>query len=506
MDTTVAFATGAYVAFLLLMGVVGRRSMRQQSLSEFYLAGRTIGFAVLLLTLFATQYSGNSLSGFPGKTYRAGLSYIMSVTFMVGIISGFLPIVPQLFARARRKRFLTPTDYLADRFASPALNYLSATIFAVTLCNFLLAQLIAMGHAFSGLTEGRIPHWAGVVGGAVVILIYECLGGMRAVAWTDAMQGMVLLLGLLMVVVLIMVEIGTPAAIVHTVHQIAPEKIDNPGLKTCITWLSSFLLLGLGAPLYPQAIQRIYAARQLTELRRALAVMAVIPLFAITTVVFIGLTGAAVFPDLGAVESDRVTFKVLAHLVDIQPLAAVPVIMVMMAVLAAIMSTADSALLSLSSIFTKDFAGRLRGLKDAEVEKLARLGPFFSAFVLLVFGLVAVQPQLTLWRLLEIKFEILIQLSPAFILGTLHQGGEDRAYNAGDILSGLLTGLAVALGLWAAGVKSIHGLHPGVLGVLINYAVVIGSRAIRIGKANPEVTAATLELRSPTSFDDDRRV
>ncbi len=480
MDSAITIATGSYIAFLLVMGLLGRRSMPRQTLSEFYLAGRSIGFMVLLLTLFATQYSGNSLSGFPGKTYRAGLSYFMSVTFMVGIIAGFLPFVPRLAAQAREKLFLTPTDYLADRFGHKTLNYLSALIFSITLCNFLLAQLIAMGHAFSGITEGRIPHWAGVLGGALVILVYECLGGMRAVAWTDAFQGMVLLVGLALVVALIIVEIGTPAAIVATVGQIAPEKINNPDLRTCITWLSTFLLLGLGGPLYPQALQRIYAARKLSELRRALGAMAVIPLFAITTVVFIGLTGIALFPGLDNVTSDRVTFKVLAHLVELEPLAQIPVIMVMIAVLAAIMSTADSALLSLSSILTKDVAARFLGLEGARIEKLSRLGPVISAVVLLILGTIAIQPQLTLWRLLEIKFEILIQLSPAFILGTLHERDAPGSFSARDILTGLVIGLAVALGLWAAGIRSLHGLHPGVIGVAANYSAVLLSRRLSV--------------------------
>ncbi len=476
----VTVATSVYVAFLLLMGALGRRSMGSRSLAEFYLAGRSIGFMVLLLTLFATQYSGNSLSGFPGKTYRAGLSYFMSVTFMTGIVGGYLLFAPRLFSRAREKRYLTPTDFIADRFGSPALNYLSAVIFSVSLLNFLLAQLTALGHAYSGLTGGQIPHWAGVAGGALVILIYECLGGMRAVAWTDALQGLVLLAGLGLVVILIITEIGTPAAIVQAVAATAPEKIQNPGLATCVTWLSTFALLGFGAPLYPQALQRIYAARRLGELRRALAVMAVIPLFAITTVVFIGVTGIALFPDLAGVESDRVTFQVLAHLAAIEPWAQIPVIMVMMAVLAAIMSTADSALLSLSSIFTKDFAARLAGLDDARAERLARHGPLISLCILLAVGAVAVQPQLTLWRLLEIKFEILIQLSPAFVLGTLASRGDAGAFNARDVLAGLVAGLAVALGLWAAGVRSLHGLHPGVLGLAINYAVVAASRVLRL--------------------------
>ena len=479
----VAIACGLYVLLLLALGLAGRRSMRRKSLAEFFLAGRSIGFLVLLLTLFATQYSGNSLSAFPGKTYRSGLSYIMSVSFMVGIVSGYLLFAPKLFSRARERRYLTPTDFLADRFGSPTLNYLSATIFSAALLNFLLAQLMAMGHSLAGLTSGAIPYVVAVVGGAAVILIYELLGGMRAVAWTDALQGVVLITGLLVIVALINIELGSPATIVAAAAANAPEKIANPGWRTCITWVSTFLLLGLGAPLYPQAVQRIYAARRLGELRRALAAMAFIPLFAITTVVFIGVVGIALFEDLGAVGSDQVTFRVLAHLVEIQPLAAVPVLVVMMAVVAAIMSTADSALLSLVSIFTKDFAARIAGLDDRDAERLTRWTPLLSFVILSILCLVASTPRLTLWRLLEIKFEILIQLSPAFVLGTLPAREDRVGFDATDILRGIALGLGLALGLYAAGIKSLYGLHPGSLGVAVNYGTVVLSRHLRASRA-----------------------
>ncbi|MEM1203128.1 MAG: sodium:solute symporter family protein [Acidobacteriota bacterium] len=482
----VLLAGGLYVVLLLTLGLLGRRAQPARTLSEHFLAGRSLGFLVLLLTLFATQYSGNSLSGFPGKTYRSGLSYIMSVTFMIGIVSGYLLFVPQLFREARRGRYLTPTDYLTDRFRSPFLSYTSAVIFAVTLCNFLLAQLMALGHAVAGLTDGRVPYAAGVLGGMVVIFVYEWLGGLRAVAWTDALQGLILMVGLALVVGLLMLEVGTPAAVVAQILEVAPEKAANPSLQICLTWLSSFLLLGLGAPLYPQAIQRIYAARRLVELRKALMVMAVMPLFAITTVVFVGAVGIALFPNLDGVGSDQVTFRVLAYLVDVRPAAALPVLLVMMAVLAAIMSTADSALLSLSSILTKDFAARILGYEGSQAERLTRLAPIFSLAVLAGLGSLALQPRFTLWRLLEIKFEVLIQLSPAFVLGTLHHRGDRRAFAARDMTLGLVAGLVVALSAYAAGIRSLGGIHPGVLGVMVNYAAVLASRGLRLrGQGHP---------------------
>lgn len=177
-------ATGIYVLMLIVIGLVSRRARRESSLSDFYLAGRSIGLVVLLLTLFATQYSGNSLSGFPGQTYREGLAYYMSVTFMVAIVSGYLLFAPRLFKLSRVHSFVTPGDFLRYRYRSPIIHRLSTVIFVLVLMNFLLAQLIAMGHAFAGLTDGRIPYGVGVVGGAIVILVYELMGGMRAVAWS----------------------------------------------------------------------------------------------------------------------------------------------------------------------------------------------------------------------------------------------------------------------------------------------------------------------------------
>ena len=482
------------MALLFVIAGVSRRARKTDSLADFYLANRGLGTGVLLLTLFATQYSGNSLSGFPGQTYRGGLTYYMSVTFMCMIVTGYLLFAPRLFRLSRRHRFITPSDYLTHRFANPLLSRLAALVFAVTLINFLLAQLMAMGHAFAGLTEGRIPYWAGVAGGAAVILIYELLGGMRAVAWTDALQGSLLILGLLFVVVLLISIIGPPAAVLARIAEVAPEKVAAPSYGTAVAWFSNIVLIGLGAPLYPQAIQRIYAARRLTELKRALAVMAFLPHFAITTVVFLGLAGIAVLPTLSGPESDQVTFRVLAFVVENRPIAFLPVIMVMMAVVAAIMSTADSCLLSLSSIVTEDLLPRRRLEPAATGEAARRLSPrhgWVSILIMAVLVPLALRPLTTLWDLLVLKFELLIQLSPAFVLGTAvgpKAGAEStsdrptydrRAFAAPEVVAGLIVGTGLAVALSLSGNRLVGGLHAGVIGLGANYLVVVAGRSLR---------------------------
>ncbi len=94
-----------YVGVLLILGILGRKAKKEHTLSDHFLAGRSIGFVVLLLTLFATQYSGNSFSAFPGQTHRLGISYFMTVTFMVGVITGYTLFAPRLFSLWLSNRF-----------------------------------------------------------------------------------------------------------------------------------------------------------------------------------------------------------------------------------------------------------------------------------------------------------------------------------------------------------------------------------------------------------------
>ncbi len=480
----------AYVALLIIIGLWARRARRASTLTDHVLAGRDIGLGVLLLTLFATQYSGNSLSGFPGQTYRQGLAYFMSVPFMVGIVAGYLLFVPRLFARSRAGRYITPNDFLQDRFAHRALHYIAAAIFIFTLCNFLLAQLMALGHAVAGLTDHRIPYAAGVLGGAAVILIYELLGGMRAVAWTDALQGLSLAVGLAVIVLLLVINVGTPGEVVSRIQQIAPEKAATPDLSTCLTWLSTFMLLSLGGPLYPQAIQRIYAARSARTLRRALAIMAFLPLFAVTAVVFMGAVGIVLFPGLDPAESDQITFRVLGYLATSDPRAYVPTLIVMVAVIAAIMSTADSCLLSLSSILTRDLGRRREPISGRELRGQLRRASWISVSVMVVLATLALTPITTLWGLLVVKFEVLIQLSPAFVLGSAGARDDSRAFSHRDILSGRGVGLGCSAVAIVTGHKRLHGFHAGSAGVLLNYASVLVSRWVRL-RTTPESAVAT---------------
>ena len=466
-----AFIT-LYLCSLLLVGWWGYRARREDSMKDFYLAGRGFGFIVLVLTLYATQYSGNTLFGFTGKTYRIGYAWTMSVHFMTAVIVFYLLLAPKLQARAHSRGFITPADYLHDRFAYPPLSVLASVVMIVALSNYLLAQLMAMGRAVEGLsasTEIDVYTWA-VVGLALIMVVYETLGGLRAVAWTDVLQGVVLMLGFVILTVMVFVYFGGPetSALKILAQEGGGEKLQPPGWAMSREWFSYIFMVGIGAALYPQAIQRLYAARGPTVLRRSLQVMAFLPLTATLIAVFIGITALAHFPGLEGADADRVLTVVFRDIQAQGSLGYWLVVVLFAAVLAAIMSTADSALLSISSMFSSDLYRR--ATPEASQQSLTKVGKASSWALVAILVVLAIALRHTpLLKLLDRKFDLLVQLSPAFFLG-LHWSG----LRARPVFAGLVAGLVIALGL-AFGVSGKPwGIHAGLYGLPVNLVLAVG--------------------------------
>ena len=121
-----------YLLSLIGIGWIGRKARTEHSLKDFYLAGPGIGFFVLFLTLFATQYSGNTLFAFSSRGYSIGFAWLTSIHFMTAILVGFLIFAPKLYLLAKKHDFVTPTDYIDKRFNYPPLNIAASLIMVVS--------------------------------------------------------------------------------------------------------------------------------------------------------------------------------------------------------------------------------------------------------------------------------------------------------------------------------------------------------------------------------------
>lgn len=454
-----------YLAVLVFLGWRGYRQRQNNSLGDFYLAGGNLGFIVLFATLYASQYSGNTFLGYTGQAYRIGFSWVMSVGMMMSVIIIYLLFAPRLHEQAHRYGYVTPADWFQHRFGSRPLTAVVSLIMALSLLNYLYAQFLAMGHFVVGMTGGQVPFWAGVIGLGIVIGVYETLGGMRSVAWTDVVQGFMLFFGLMIVLALAWPVVGGLDAVTRQLQVEAPEMVRVPTWERCGNWLSWTVLLGFGAAMYPHAIQRIYAARDAATLKRSLKLMVWMP-FVTTFVVFvIGIAAHGVIAERTGIATDQVMPAFLAAVAGFGPMAEWATAFVLIATLAAIMSTADSALLSLSSIITVDIVARF-SRRPADTAALAQMGKWISWGILIVLVLMATNPPARLLRLIEIKMELLIQVAPIMILGLRYP-----ELSAEGAWRGLLLGSSLVVVSLLAGVGTIGGVHPGTYACAANALV-----------------------------------
>ncbi len=457
-----AWVVVLYLALLIFLGWRGHRQARSGSLSDFYLAGSNLGFLVLLATLYASQYSGNTFLGYTGQAYRIGYAWIMSVGMMMAVVLVYLLFAPRLHVMAHRHDFVTPADFIRHRFGDRRLAALVSTIMAIALLNYLYAQFLAMGHMAVGISGGDVPFWAGVLVLGIVIGAYETLGGLRSVAWTDAVQGVLLLFGLVFVLILVWGQVGSLPDLTEQMLIDEPQLLAVPSWDVCLRWASSIFLLGTGAAMYPHALQRIYAARDRRVLQTSLRVMVCMPLVTTSVAVGIGILAHGLIPThREGVAADRIMAELLALISGTGFTGELVSALVLTAALAAIMSTGDSALLSLSSMVARDLIGELR--PDWSEEKLARIGKISSWLIIALMVIMAVRPPTTLWRLIEIKMELLVQVAPAILLGVRYP-----QLDATATLRAALVGSALAVTAFALNIQHIAGIHAGTYAFLIN--------------------------------------
>ncbi|MFQ5788063.1 MAG: sodium:solute symporter, partial [Thermodesulfobacteriota bacterium] len=460
-----------YLASLILIGLIGRLARKENSMADFYLAGRGMGLFVLFLTLYATQYSGNTLIGFAGKAYREGYLAIVSVTFMMAVIGGYFIFAPRLYRISTKNRFITVGDYIQYRFSSRILTIFAVIIGIIALGNYIVTNLKAVGHIVEASTGGNITFIQGVIALSLTMVIYETLGGLRSVAWTDVIQGVLLLAGCVFIFGAIEYQYGGISSTANNLMKNHPELWKPPTGEEKRLWLSTLVIVFFGISIYPHAIQRIYAANNETTLRHSFQLMVFMPIVTTLFIILVGVVGISQFPGLDRDSSEEITLLLLGDLANHIPTLSVVMIIFITAAVAAIMSTIDSALLAISSLFTQDLYRLVR--PSATQSHLTNMGKLFSWIIIAFMAYLAINLPHTIWRLMEIKLEILCQVAPAIFLG-LHI----KSLRASAVLSGLILGTAVTVVLMFGNTIGIDisnrpwGFHAGIWGLAINFITI----------------------------------
>jgi Na+/proline symporter len=316
------------------------------------------------------------------------------------------------------------------------------------------------------LSSGALPFWSGVVFIAIIMGVYISVGGWRGVIWTDALQGVLLTVAMLAATYTIVGLAGGLDGVLSTLDRIQPSLLAAPADIERLTsgWLSLLIVSAIGFAMYPQAIQRIYAAGNERALKKSFIAMLFVPFILGACTLLIGLSGAALNPGLEGAQSDQIFGLLLARLTAEHYWL---VVFVLCGLLAAIMSTASSVVLTLSSIFTRDiYQTTMR--QQASHRELAMVGRLFVVVILVLVVIASTSSTATLWRLTEIKIEFLMQLFPALILGLYW-----RRITRWPAIWGILGGSLVAATMMLTGHARWWLFQAGLYGFLVNLAICV---------------------------------
>ncbi len=373
-----------FVVYLVILAGLAWWSRKEaQTMSGYFIAGKSLPPWVVAFSTNATGESGWLLLGLTGMGYAVGVhAYWVVAGEVTGIAAAWILMSRRLKRMADENDSITVPDVLAAHFKdkSHVLRIISTLIILSMVITYIAAQMVATGKAFSGFTE--MSYAGGVVFGATIIIIYTLVGGYKAVAWTDLIQGILMLTGLIAVPLVAVTAAGGWDAVLTTLAAEDPSLLnpwgpDGKSVKAFIA-VASFLAIGVGFIGVPQLMVRFMSARSEQSLVPAMIISIIVIFLFDIGAVTAGLAGRALFPGL---EDPEGIFPLLATELFSPVYAGI----LMVVVLAAIMSTADSLLIMASSAVVRDFMQKIRGSAKADAQ-LARIGKV----VTLVIGVIGV--------------------------------------------------------------------------------------------------------------------
>lgn len=338
---------GLYLVLTLFIGWLGYRRT-ESTPAEYFLAGGTLGRVVFPLTTFATLMSAFIFLGSAGFGYIHGLSWfaMLGVEALAGIPLALIGV--RAWRRARARGYITPTEFLADAFDSNGIKLAVLCAQFAWAIPYLAIQAMGGGLLFEVVSDGAIPFWAGGLLVTVVTGVYLTIGGLRSVAWSDVLQGVAVVAFLAAGFVYLLPAVD-PAALTRrlaaSTDLLAPA--GDVGFFTPRVWVSFLLMNTMAVVAYPQMFQRFFAARDERSFRALLVWWPVMTVVAALVPVLLGMWGTELVP--GLTNPDQVIPVLLERFAP-----AWLVGVVLGGALAAMMSTADSLVLTLSSLVTRD--------------------------------------------------------------------------------------------------------------------------------------------------------
>jgi sodium/proline symporter len=444
-----------FLAYLVLLMIKGSLTFRfNRTIADFVLAGRRLN---AWLVSFSERASGESawlLVGLPGIALASGFNAIWpAIGCVSGILFSWVFISRRLRLQTEKHNALTLPDLFENRFADKthSLRIVATVVIIFFFTIYVSAQFLAAGKVLN--TIFGISKFEGMLIGAFIIVIYTIMGGFFAVAWTDLLQGSIMVFTLVLLPIVGLIELGGVAK--EALHNIDPALLSVGGGQTGFPMVASILGglgIGLGYMGQPHLVTRFMAIKDPAKLRQGTLIAICWALLAFWGAVFIGIMGLGLFGNVFADPEEIMPFMTKA----LVPAGLAGVLI--SGAIAAMMSTADSQLLVSTSAISRDVYHQMLN-KNAPDKRLVLISRVATLIIGVIAFLLALSAEsLVYWLVLYAWAGLGSSFGPA-LLTTLWW----KKVTKQGVLAGMIVGTITVL-IWynmPALKETLYELIPG---------------------------------------------
>lgn len=456
-------AIGIWAFFGIIIANKARKKLGG-GVSEFYIGGRKAGGFVSALTYAATTFSAFMMVGLVGLVFDSGvvamgfeLIYILSTVVLLFVFA------PRFWVASKEYGYSTPPDLLADRFGDKRVGVISAGLSMIWLIPYASAQLMGIGVLFSIFTGGTISYMTGVLLMAVFSGVAAVLAGFKSVSWTDAFQGMTMLIASLILLFFVFNHFYG-----GTIQFFSTISMESPDLLS-INWdIQRFIGMTLPWAFFavsnPQVSQRLFVSKNIKSIKRMIVGFSIFALiYTIVTTLFgfsiSNLIGQGVLSGSIGVADEAMPLL----------LNNVPIILALITftgIFAAATSTLGSLILTLSSLGTENIVKPLK--PEFSEEKRVKIGRIIilillAACVLFAIGRFDLIAIVSVWA----SGGLLVAV-PSFFAAFFWKDATAEGVIWSILVAGVLTGA-----LYFSGFNPL-GIWPPVWGLLTSIITLVG--------------------------------
>lgn len=456
MNTTLIVFVVLYLLGTLAIGLWA--GTRIKNTTDFAIAGRSLPLVMVITTTFATWFGAETVMGIPAKFVQGGLNAIVEDPFGAGTC---LILVGLFFAtKLYRLNLLTIGDFYRQRYGKGIEVFCSAAII-LSYLGWVAAQITALGLVFNVLTQGAMSETTGMIVGTLAVLVYVVVGGFLAVAWTDFIQMIVLVVGMSVIAVfsaglaggadVVLAKIGS-----QDLWRFLPE----PSFKDVAFFIGAAVTMMLGSIPQQDVYQRVMSARDANTARNGAVIGGVSYILFAFVPMFVVASAVVVMGDQALTIAQDDYQRLLPTFV----MSKMPLVMQILffgALLSAIKSTSSATLLAPSTSFVENILKNLRPhMGDRQQLRAMRFS--IVGFAALVLAYAIAMKGTSIYDLVSSAYQVtLVGAFVPLVMGLYWQ----RATTQGAILS-VVAGIATWI-LFFPQVSNLGESFPGQLAGLV---------------------------------------